>query len=224
VTLKSADGKILATGIIGKRRAGLFGTGGAGTYLRRGTEARSWLAKGAVELGPERNDWMVRDIVNINAEDIQRAVIRQPDGAEIVVTKATRADRKYKLAGVPEGRKVKDADEAKNLAGGLWRLSFEDVKPASEIKFPEKPNVAEYLTFDGFKARVEMVFVNETVWGKFSGSVDPSVGDAKSRKKAKELADKLNAIASGWVYELSAGEGEKLTTKIADILEEKKAS
>ena len=30
--------------------------------------------------------------------------------------------------------------------------------------------------------------------------------------------------AKGWVYELSAGEGEKLTTKIEDILEKPKAS
>lgn len=224
VTLKGADGKTMAHGIIGKRRAGLFGAGGAGTYLRRGDEKMSWLAKGAVTLGAEPNDWMVRDIVNIEAEDVRRAVIRQPDGIEIVVTKPDRASRKYAVAGVPEGRKLKDSDEGKNMAGGLWRLSFEDVKKAAEVEFPEKPNVAEYETFDGLKVRVEMTFVDKVVWGKFSATVDASVGDEKSRKKAKEQADKINATATGWVYELSAGEGEKLTTKIGDVLEKKKDS
>jgi hypothetical protein len=225
VTLTGADGKKLAAGIIGKRRAGLFATGGAGTYLRRDGEALSWLARGAVDLGAEPNDWMVREIVNIEAEDIRRAVIRQPDGAEIVITKPKRASRKYAVAGVPEGGKLKDSDEGKNMAGGLWRLSFEDVKKAGEVKFPEKFNVAEYETFSGLKVRVEMTFVDKTVvWGKFSATVDASVGDEKSRKKAKEQADKINVTATGWVYELSAGEGEKLTTKIGDILDKKKAS
>jgi hypothetical protein len=224
VTLKGTDGKTLANGIIGKRRAGLFGAGGAGTYVRRDGDKMSWLAKGAVELGVKPNDWMIRDIVNIEAENVRRAVIRQPDMAEIAITKATRSAGKYAVAGVPEGRKLKDAAEGKNMAGGLWRLSFEDVKKADEIKFPEQINVAEYETFDGLKVRVEMTFVDKVVWGKFSATVDSSVGDVKSLKKAKEQADKINATAAGWVYELSAGEGEKLTTKIEDILEKKKAS
>jgi hypothetical protein len=167
---------------------------------------------------------MIRDIVNIEAEDISHLVIRQPDGAEIVVTKPTSASRKYAVAGVPEGRKLKDSDEGKNMAGGLWRLSFEDVKKAGEVAFPEKFNVAEYETFSGLKVRIEMTFVDKIVWGKFSATVDASKGDEKSRKKAKEQADKINATATGWVYELSAGEGEKLTTKIEDILAKKKAS
>lgn len=224
VTLKDANGKDLAKGIIGKRRAGMFGTGGAGTYLRRGTEATSWLAKGGVGLGVKPNDWMVLQIVNVQAEDISRAVIRQPDGMEITVTHDKKSSRKYAVAGVPEGRKLKDSDEGKNLAGGLWRLSFEDVKQASEVKFPEKFNVAEYETFDGLKVRVEMTFIDKVVWGKFSASVNVSSGDEKARKKTKEQADKINATATGWVYELSAGEGEKLTTKIDDVLAKKKAS
>lgn len=224
VTLKGADGKMMADGIIGKRRVGLFGTGGAGTYLRRAGEKMSWLARGSVDLGMKPNDWMIRDIVNIEAEDIRRALIRQPDMAEIVVTKEKRSARKYAVSGVPEGRKLKDKAEGKNMAGGLWRLSFEDVKKASEVTFPEKINVAEYETFGGLKVRVEMTFVDKIVWGKFSASVDEAAGDEKSRKKAKTQADKINATASGWVYELSAGEGEKLTTKIEDILEKKKAS
>jgi len=224
VSLKDKDGKVLASGVIGKRQAGLFGEGGGGTYLRRGSDAQSWLAEGIVDLGAEPNDWMIRDIVNIEAEDISRAVIRQPDGAEIVITKPKRASRKYAVAGVPEGRKLKDSDEGKNLAGGLWRLRFEDVKKAAEVKFSEKFNVAEYETFDGLKVRVEMIFIEDVVWGKFSASVNASAGDEKSRKKAKEQADKINATATGWVYELSAGEGEKLTTKIEDVLAKKKAS
>ncbi len=220
--IKDGAGKAMASGIIGRLNPNLFGEGGGGTYLRRGKEERSWLAAGEVSLGKTRNDWLVRDVVDIAAENVRRAVIRQPDGAEIAVTQEKPDSREYKLDGIPEGRKLKDSGEAKNLAGGLWRLTFEDVKPAADVPFPEKPTVSVYETFDGLKIHIEMTTVDEVVWGRFSASAEGASGDKADeiRKQAEEIA----ARARGWVYELSAGEGERLTTKIADILEKPKKS
>ena len=220
--IKDGGGKAMASGIIGRLNPNLFGEGGGGTYLRRGEEERSWLAAGEVALGKTRNDWLVRDIVDIAAEKVRRAVIRQPDGAEIVVTQEKPDSGEYKLEGIPEGRKLKDSGEAKNLAGGLWRLTFEDVKPAAEVAFPEKPNVSVYETFDGLKIHIEMTTVDEVVWGRFSASAEGASGDKADQIRKK--AEKITARAKGWVYELSAGEGERLTTKIADLLEEPKKS
>lgn len=212
--LKDGAGEALASGVIGRLNPNLFGEGGGGTYLRQGEEAQSWLAAGEVTLGKTRNDWLVRDIVNIAAEQVRRAVIRQPDGAEIAVSQEKPDSGEYKLEGIPEGRKLKDSSEAKNLAGGLWRLTFEDVKPASDVTFPDDPNVSVYETFDGMTVRIEMTMVDDVVWGRFSAT-----GEGAAEEVAKK-AGEITARARGWVYELSAGEGERLTTKIEDILEE----
>ena len=98
---------------------------------------------------------MVRDIVNLEAEDIARAVLHQPSGAEITVTRIDRQAKDYVVTGIPKGRKLKDPSEGKNLAGGLWRLTFEDVKPAKEIAFADATYTAVYETFDGLEVRVE---------------------------------------------------------------------
>ena len=219
--IKDAAGKSMASGLVGRLNPNLFGEGGGGTYLRRGREEQSWLAAGEVSLGKTRNDWMVRDIVDIAAEKVRRAVIRQPDGAEIVVSQEKPDSGEYRLDGVPEGRKLKDSGEAKNLAGGLWRLTFEDVKPAADVPFAGKPNVSEYETFDGLNIHIEMTTVDEVVWGRFSATAEGASGEKAEevRKKAAEITER----AKGWVYELSAGEGERLTTKIGDILEEPNA-
>ena len=224
VELKDKDGKTMASGVIGKRHVGLFGQGGGGTYLRRGDDALSWLAEGIVDLGAEPNDWMVRDIVNLEAEDIARAVLRQPSGAEIAVTRADKKAKDYVVAGIPEGRKLKDSSEGKNLAGGLWRLTFEDVKPAKDLTFRDTPHTAVYQTFDGLEVRVEMTMVDKVVWGRFTASADNAKGDDKAIEALKKKATEITERAKGWVYELSAGEGEKLTTKIEDILEKPKGS
>ncbi len=224
VELKDKDGKVLASGIIGKRHVGLFGEGGGGTYLRPGNGAQSWLAEGTVDLGPEPNDWMIRDIVNIEAEDIARLALSQPDGAEITVSHADKKSRDYVVTGVPEGRKLKDSSEGKNLAGGLWRLTFEDVKPAADLAFTGTPYTAVYETFDGLLVRVEMIMVDEVVWGRFTASAENAKGDDEAIEALEKKATEITARAAGWVYELSPGEGEKLTTKIEDILEKPKES
>ena len=224
VSLKDKDGKVLASGVIGKRQAGLFGEGGGGTYLRRGSDAQSWLAEGIVDLGAEPNDWMIRDIVNFEAEDIARLVLNQPDGAEITVTRADRKAKDYVVTGVPEGRELKDSNEGKNLAGGLWRLTFEDVKPAKDLEFTDKPYTAVYETFDGITVRVEMTMVDNVVWGRFSASAENAEGDDEAKEALVKKAAEITERAKGWVYELSPGEGEKLTTKIEDVLEKPKES
>ena len=220
--VRDAEGAVLASGVIGKPNPSLFGESGGGTYLRRGEEAQSWLAQGEVQLGRTLNDWLVRDIVNLQAEDVRRAVIRQPGGAEVVVRKDKKDDKTFAVDGVPEGRKLKDKDEGKSLAGGLWRLTFEDVKPAKDVAFPERFNVAEYETFDGLKVRVEMTMVEDDVWGRFQASAEAATGEKAAETKKK--ADEINARAKGWIYRLSPGEGERLTTKIEDILEKPKES
>lgn len=226
VVLKSADDKVLASAIIGKRNPSLFGSGGGGTYLRKNDEARSWLAEGEVDIGAEPNDWLDRMIVDVSESDVKRVSIRQPEGARISIHRADKDQKDFTVDDVPAGRKV-DSSEANGLAGGLWRLSLEDVKPASQFKFPKKFHVARYATFDGLTVTVEIAMVKDVAWGRFRASAEPAGDpgdDATAAKKVRKKAAEITARAKGWVYELSAGEGERLTTEMKTILEKPKES
>lgn len=222
VTLMDAAGKVLAEGIIGRRNPSLFGETGGGTYLRKGGDKTSWLAEGTVDIGETPNDWMIRDIVNLDAEVVKRVSIRQPDGALLVVHKDDKTQKNFTVDDIPEGRKLKSENEGKEVAGGLWRLAFEDVRPASENPMPEKRHHAEYTTFDGLKVSLDMAVTGEDYWGRFSAAVDDTVGDAKAREKSAKKAKEINDRVRGWQYRISVGEGERLTTKMKDLLADKK--
>lgn len=222
VVLTDSGGKTLADGIVGRRNPSLFGESGGGTYLRRGAEKETWLAEGTVDIGATPNDWMIRDIVNLEAEIVKSVTIRQPDGATLSVHKADKTQKNFTVDGIPEGRKLKNANEGKEVAGGLWRLSLEDVKPASEKPLAEKLHRAEYVTYDGLKVAVDIAVKGEDYWGRFSASVDETVGDEKSRKEAAKKVKEINDRVTGWHYRLSVGEGERLTTKMKDLLAEDK--
>ena len=222
VILSDASGKVLAEGIIGRRNASLFGDAGGGTYLRRGKDELSWLAEGTVDIGATPNDWMIRDLVNIDAEAVKRVVIRQIDGAELVIHKSDKKQEKFTVDNIPAGKKLKSDNEGKEVAGGLWRLTLEDVKPASEKKLPAKLHKATYTTFDGLKVDVEVAITGEDYWGRFSASAVDGAGDDKAKEEVAKKVKEINERTTGWVYRLSVGEGERLTTKLKDLLEDDK--
>lgn len=216
-----AGDQVLAMGVIGKRNPNLFGEGGGGTYLRRGDNPQAWLAEGEITLGAAPNDWLIRDIVTVLEEDVRRAVIRQPDGAQLVIHRDEKKQKDLKLDSVPADRKPKQSD-VNGLAGGLWRLTFEDVKPAAEVPLPDKLNTATYETFDGLRIQVDMTMVGKVVWGRFSASTDGTQTDEAKKEEIAKLVTEINARTTGWIYELSAGEGERLTMKMDDLLEKPK--
>lgn len=218
IVLKDAKDNVLADVVIGKLNPNLFGTGGAGTYIRRAGEKETWLARGQVELGEEPNNWMVRQIVNYGQEKVSRVVVADPEGNEIILAKADVKDANFKIENLPDGRTIKNKDEADPLAGVMWRMMFDDVKKAEKQEWPAKPWVAEYTVWDGFTVRIETAKFGDDFWGRFSARVDDAVTDAEKKAAAEKAVAEINTRTKGWTYMLTAGDSEKLTSKMEDYL------
>ncbi len=224
VVLKDAKGSVLADVVIGKLNPNLFGTGGAGTYIRRADEKATWLARGQVELGEEANNWMARQIVNYGQEKVRKVVVANPEGAEIILAKADVKAPNFKIENLPEGRAIKNKDEADPLAGVMWRMMFDDVQKAEKQEWPAKPWVAHYTVWDGYTVRIETAKFGDDFWGRFSAEVDPSVTDAKKKAAAEKSVAEINQRTKGWTYMLTAGDSEKLVSKMADYLAKPKGA
>jgi hypothetical protein len=216
VTLIDAKGDVLADAIIGKLNPNLFGTGGAGTYIRRASEKYSWLARGQVALGEEPNNWMVRQIVNYGQEKVRRVILKNGDGDKIIIAKAAKSEKNFKIENLPEGRKIKKNDEVDPVAGVMWRMMFDDVKRAENQRWPSNPWVAYYTVWDGYTVRIETAQIGEDFWGRFEASMDSSVKDSKVRAAAQKKIGEINTRTKGWTYLLTAGDSEKLTSKMGD--------
>jgi len=218
IVLKDGKGAVLADVVIGKINPNLFGTGGAGTYIRRADEKATWLARGQVELGEEPNNWMARQIVNYGQEKVRRVVVANPEGAEIILAKADVKDPNFKIENLPAGRAIKKKDEADPLAGVMWRMMFDDVQKAEKQEWPDKTWVAHYTVWDGFTVRIETAKFGEDYWGRFSAAVDDSVTDPEKKAAAEKTVAEINERTKGWTYMLAAGDSEKLTSKMEDYL------
>ncbi|MEX2454646.1 MAG: DUF4340 domain-containing protein [Rhodospirillaceae bacterium] len=214
IVLRNAAGDVLAEAVVGKVNGNLFGSGGAGTYIRRGGDEAAWLARGQVALGDEPNMWMVRQIVNYGQEAVKRVTVRHPDGAEVRISKETKEDRNFVLADIPAGREIKSGDAANPLGGVMWRMMFDDVMLASKQEWPAETWVSHYTTWDGVTVRIEVAKIGDDHWGRFSAAVADDVTGADEKEVARQIADEIAARTDGWTYMLTAGDAEKLTAKI----------
>ncbi len=109
ITVKDAQGKVLASAIMGRVNENLYGKAGGGTYLRRAGEAQSWLAEGVAKFGTDHKDWIDKNIVSVTKADTAKVVMHWPgdEAASWTATKPKGA-KDFALADVPEGKALKE--------------------------------------------------------------------------------------------------------------------
>lgn len=218
LAFKDKDGNVLADVLVGKENPSLFGSGGAGTYIRRGDEKQTWLVRGRIQVGEEPNNWMIRQIVNYGKEKVRHVTITRPDGSEFSISKEKQENQNFVLKDIPDGKKLKNPDEVNPLGGVTWRMMFDDVIRADEQDWPKENWIGRYTTWSGIVIRIEVAKIGDDHWGRFQASLADDVTDAERKAEAQKTVEEINKRTDGWSYMLTAGDAEKLTSKKADYL------
>ncbi|HKF72657.1 MAG TPA: DUF4340 domain-containing protein [Stellaceae bacterium] len=212
VDVYDAQGGALGSVIAGRRRIDELGGGNDGVYVRLPNETRSWLARGTLDLDSDIAQWLDRRIVDIKETRTKSAVLQQPDGAALTISRDKPED-KFAVKDLPAGRKLKSDTSAVEPATVLQAFDLTDVNPASEAAFPKDSlDTAIYTTFDGLAVKVELAKIGETDWIRLSAT---DSGD----EKVKAEADSLNQRWSPWVYGVAPYKATAIRTKMEDLLE-----
>jgi hypothetical protein len=192
--LESADGEVLAEAIVGKQQHRLTGHQPAGTYLRRPDEAQSWLGSGAVAIDPTVVDWLDAEIVDFEPAQIARIEIRPDSGAGYVARREA-ADEPLQLADLAEGEALKPDADLDRLAAAFADLRFEDVKPRSELAWPEADQSATAVTFDGVELTVRLARIDDEPWAILDARQLAAARPAPSAAAAEAPASEGDAEA-----------------------------
>ena len=205
--LESADGEVLAEAIFGKQQHRLTGHQAAGTYLRRPGEAQSWLASGAVAIDPTVVDWLDARIVDLAPAQIARIEIRPDSGAEYVVRRGA-PDEPLQFADLEEGEALKPDAGLDRLAAAFADLRFEDVKPRSELAWPEADQSATAVTFDGVELTVRLARIDDEPWAIIDARQVAAARPAPANPAAEEPPNEAEGIEAVEIEEPAAAEEE----------------
>ena len=206
------QGGALGSVIAGRRRIDELGGGADGVYLRLPNDARSWLARGTLDLDSDIVQWLDRRIVDVGEKRTKQAVLQQPDGTTLTIDRDKPED-KFAAKDLPAKRKLKSDTGMVEPATALQAFDLTDVKAASEAAFPKDGiSTATYTTFDGLAVKVELAKLGESDWIRLSAT---GSGD----DKVKAEVDTLNKRWSPWVYGIAPYKAGALRTKVDDLLE-----
>ncbi len=231
VTVRDGNGKVLADGIIGRRKYFLYVDGRGGTYLRRAGELQAWLAEGEMDFGPLPFDWLNRLVLEVPAQDVENLTIAQPDSETLVLKRDERGQEHFTVLGAPEGRELKTETEADRLAFVVAKFEFDDVEPIGKVSFADQPlHTATYTTFDGLRivievASKEIVSLRVTedppmeLWARIRADVSESVTE-ESRAAVAAQAEAINAKAGAWAFKIDELMGNRLTKRLVQLYKE----
>ena len=218
LTLRDAEGAVLADAVFGKTSNDLLGTVEGGVYLRFGAEDQAWLAAGRLPLpgGPE--DLLDRSLVSLPDDTIRRVEIAAPDGAGLLAERERGEPSLTVERGLPEGRTA-DPRALARLASLVDGLLFEDVRPSAEIAFPEATTQITVTSFDGIQLRFALARVEGEPWLRLEARLAEEHSDNPDHLAGAEgFIAKLQDKVGGWSFRVSEQTWERLAVTAASLL------
>jgi hypothetical protein len=216
VTVSDAKGSLLGEIIAGKRKVDALGGGNDGIYVRKPGSARSWLARGTLDVTGDPTAWLDKKLMDVPADQVKSVALTAADGQKLAFTRGKPGEAFALTAPPPAGKKIKENNPLNEPAAALAGLELADVEPAKGVAVP-KDNVAtaRYETFDGLVVSLVLFNLDGHDWAQIDAT-----GSGEAAKKATDLEAKLEP----WLFSLPSFKTKLLQTKLDDVVEPPKGS
>lgn len=162
-------------------------------YVRRASEAVSWLASGAIAVPTEPLQWLDREIIDLPQSRIAMVEIQHPDGEIVRLSKRSFGQQDFDVANVPDGRSLKRDNVANPVAAALAGLRFDEVAAADADDGGETVQIRLH-TFDGLVLNVDAWKADNQAYARLRASTDAATA-ARFQQAAVDAGD--DAVADG---------------------------
>lgn len=216
ISVSDDRGRELAHLIVGKSEDIGDSSGAVGLFVRKPDETQSWLVRAEAEFQTAPDDWIDKNVLEIDQGRIQSTTVALPDGSSYEVRRDAKTDMHFKLSSMPAGREMASDTAADGPAAAITGFTFDDVKPSREVDFTNSARVTT-KTFDGLTVTIDVAHAGAQYWAQLDAmaqSNDPNIA-----KQARTI----NARVNGWAYKLADFKGAQFTAPLESLLKPKGA-
>ncbi len=240
VSAETAAGIKVSLGGLGDSDAVILGNSArnnAAMYARRSGEETSWVADTRLRIDQKPEDWLIKDLIDVNASRVKQVRITHVDGE---VVEANRGDANFEVANLPEGKSLSSPGVADAMASVLDDLKFEDVVALGDFLAENEPAAKiVYQTSDGLQIDATASAANGKFYLHlttkplrldalaFAGDGEAAEGEPSPEEKAAAMYEamqaqsaEINQRVNGWVYTIPLFKYEQLTRRISDLVGE----
>lgn len=178
------------------------------TYVRKGTDKQTWLASGAVNIELDSSSWIVKTILNIEANQLRSIEFDFNDQQQdYAVSKITPADKDFLMTDLADNKQAKS--DLNSLANGLVNLTIENPIKINSLNL--ETDLKASITYTLFNGNIYILLVYS--------KEDKNYLSIKLSDK-HEYAD-FEKQLTHWLFEIPSYKYQALTKKIEDLIEEK---
>ena len=201
IQVKAASGRELASLIMGNMESIGDPNGAAGLFVRRPNETQSWLARAVFVPHGAPSDWMLLNVLNVDAARLKDVTIAPAAGKSFTLARAHMSDVNFAVS-PPLGNASPQVLNA--ITTAITGFTASDAHSAAQLDFRKSVHVTAH-TFDGLSLSMDVVASGPDIWARLSAAAGPDAVPGI----AKEARD-VNARAGGWAYKLPPDKGRLL--------------
>jgi hypothetical protein len=208
--LTDDKGEVIAEAIVGKKRFDAFGASKGGTYVRKPGDAQTWLSNADLDVSVAVRDWVQPGLLDLAAPKIAKLTVEIAGEEPLVIARDAADANKHALAGIPEGKKLKEGAGIDSIVRAAGSIDLEDVR-----KPPAAPGgeagVARIEADGGLSVTLRLRKEGEDYW--LALEAGGSEGDAK------KTVDDIMRRAQGWEFKIPAGKAQSILKRRAELFE-----
>lgn len=222
ITLSDESDVKIASIILGNNALSVAGQ--TRRYVRIPEQKNAWLVETSATINTTQDYWMEKQIMDIPMADFNTFSVTHWSGEVLDADKPT-TDSAWILAGIPEGKVLKNESELNNYPRTFQRMNLEQVRkldPAFSDTLTSQTTILA-TTFNGLELTTTLANdpASKQWWATFSTRYDDLLRnqDAASQpvEDAKKQAETLNTRLANWHYQLPEWKVEIFTKGMADL-------
>jgi hypothetical protein len=194
VILRDREGETIGDILIGSNQGIVDPEGLNRFYARRTGENQTWLARGSMTVQPEISEWLDKNVIDIERDNIRSTRFTPLEGPSFTLTRETEEDSDYAIDAIPAGRELSYPGVTFGPATAISNFTFADVRLVSEIDFSDATEIVSE-TFDGVQIIVRIAQEGDTSWASLAALASGEV-------EQQQQADYVNLAGHGWAFEL----------------------
>lgn len=216
LTVKSADGNVLADAILGARSYSIAASHArGGMFVRAPDDKQSWLVEGVATAPTELQEWFDA-IVDIPASDVTGLTILVGDKTVFEAKKTDETSGNYELVQADPaqaaGDDVANSNSIRSTASAIVGLRADDVRAIASVSPGDDARTDRFTTASGLTLDVTMFEADGGTWAIFKAAA------AEGSEGAKLAAD-INSRAASWAFRLDASRATRLMQPVANLVQ-----
>ena len=197
-----ASAKPIVSLIVGHRRVRTQGNVPEQVFVRLPDDNQTWLAEGSLEVDADPQQWLDRDIMNIDRARV--ATVAVTTGSD---TLDFAHDGKKLLLKAPPDHPALDDYKLDDVDRALELLTFQDVQ-TDKAPVGDKIGQSVFTTDDGLAVTATVFKGDKDIWARFA---------VTGSDKTKDEANRLNKRLAGWTYQLGSWKQKALVPTLDDL-------